>query len=104
MSRRTRRRACQNDARRPRCSRQSTREQTMLTRRNVLQAAGTGALMAAAGWPSARAQQPALTLSPALPEGVRQAAALDALPGKKPLIKLAYRPPNYETPIEYLRD
>ena len=28
---------------------------------------------------------------------------LDTLPGKKPLIKLAYRPPNYETPIEYLR-
>jgi sulfite dehydrogenase len=28
---------------------------------------------------------------------------LDALPGKKPLIKLTYRPPNYETPIEYFR-
>jgi DMSO/TMAO reductase YedYZ molybdopterin-dependent catalytic subunit len=28
---------------------------------------------------------------------------LDALPGKKPLIKLSYRPPNYETPIEYFR-
>ena len=30
-------------------------------------------------------------------------AVLDALPGKKPLIKLTYRPPNYETPIEYFR-
>jgi DMSO/TMAO reductase YedYZ molybdopterin-dependent catalytic subunit len=30
-------------------------------------------------------------------------ALLDALPGKKPLIKLSYRPPNYETPIEYFR-
>jgi DMSO/TMAO reductase YedYZ molybdopterin-dependent catalytic subunit len=28
---------------------------------------------------------------------------LDSLPGKKPLIKLSYRPPNYETPIEYFR-
>ncbi len=28
-------------------------------------------------------------------------AVLDALPGKKPLIKLSYRPPNYETPLEY---
>ena len=28
---------------------------------------------------------------------------LDALPGKKPLIKLSYRPPNYETPIQYFR-
>jgi DMSO/TMAO reductase YedYZ molybdopterin-dependent catalytic subunit len=27
----------------------------------------------------------------------------DALPGKKPLIKLSYRPPNYETPISYFR-
>ena len=25
------------------------------------------------------------------------------MPGKKPLIKLSYRPPNYETPIEYFR-
>ena len=38
-----------------------------------------------------------------LPEGTRAAAVLDALPGKKPLIKLSYRPPNYETPIEYFR-
>jgi DMSO/TMAO reductase YedYZ molybdopterin-dependent catalytic subunit len=39
-----------------------------------------------------------------LPEGVRAGAILDTLPGKKPLIKLSYRPPNYETPIEYFRD
>ena len=25
------------------------------------------------------------------------------MPGKKPLIKLSYRPPNYETPLEYFR-
>jgi DMSO/TMAO reductase YedYZ molybdopterin-dependent catalytic subunit len=42
-------------------------------------------------------------LSPALPQGVRQSAALEALPGKKPLLKLSYRPPNYETPIDYFR-
>jgi DMSO/TMAO reductase YedYZ molybdopterin-dependent catalytic subunit len=34
---------------------------------------------------------------------MRSEAVLEALPGKKPLIKLAYRPPNYETPIEYFR-
>ena len=28
---------------------------------------------------------------------------LEALPGKKPLIKLTYRPPNYETPIANFR-
>ena len=33
-----------------------------------------------------------------LPAGTREEAALEALPGKKPLIKLTYRPPNYETP------
>jgi DMSO/TMAO reductase YedYZ molybdopterin-dependent catalytic subunit len=38
-----------------------------------------------------------------LSEGTRAAAIVDTLPGKKPLIKLTYRPPNYETPIEYFR-
>ncbi len=36
-----------------------------------------------------------------LPEGVYDTAALEALPGKRPLIKLTYRPPNYETPLSY---
>src|SRR5262249_62048478 len=44
-----------------------------------------------------------INLPAALPEGARSSAILDALPGKKPLIKLSYRPPNYETPIEYFR-
>jgi DMSO/TMAO reductase YedYZ molybdopterin-dependent catalytic subunit len=38
-----------------------------------------------------------------LPEGARSEAVLEVLPGKKPLVKLTYRPPNYETPIEYFR-
>ncbi|MFO1103599.1 MAG: molybdopterin-dependent oxidoreductase [Methylocystis sp.] len=42
-------------------------------------------------------------LSPALPEGVRDAAALEAVAGKNPLIRLSRRPPNYETPIDYFR-
>src|SRR5207253_3176104 len=49
------------------------------------------------------AQAAVANLPPALPEGTRNSAALEALPGKKPLIKLSYRPPNYETPIEYFR-
>ena len=44
-----------------------------------------------------------LDLPAALPEGMRDEAIMEALPGKKPLIKLSYRPPNYETPIEYFR-
>jgi DMSO/TMAO reductase YedYZ molybdopterin-dependent catalytic subunit len=38
-------------------------------------------------------------LPPGLPQGVYDAATLEALPGKEPLIKLTYRPPNYETPL-----
>jgi DMSO/TMAO reductase YedYZ molybdopterin-dependent catalytic subunit len=49
------------------------------------------------------AQAGGLDLPKALPEGVRASAVLESLPGKKPLIKLSYRPPNYETPIEYFR-
>ena len=29
---------------------------------------------------------------------------MDALPGKRPLIKLSYRPPNFETPLDYFRE
>ena len=43
-------------------------------------------------------------LEPILPAGLREAAKLEALPGKAPLIKLTYRPPNYETPIDYFKD
>ncbi len=40
---------------------------------------------------------------PTLPDGLRSVAELESLPGKKPLIKLSYRPPNYETPLMYFR-
>ena len=81
----------------------------MITRRNLLEATGVGAVLAGSGavvpqWFTAQAEaEVPLNLPPALPEGTRTEAILDALPGKKPLIKLSYRPPNYETPIEYFR-
>ena len=37
-----------------------------------------------------------------LPEGAEP--LLEALPGKVPLIKRSFRPPNFETPIDYLKD
>jgi sulfite dehydrogenase len=82
----------------------------MFTRRSLLDAAGAGALFAGAfsqlfinqAGAEGGAQE-GLNLSPQLPDGTRAEAVLDALPGKKPLIKLSYRPPNYETPIEHLR-
>jgi DMSO/TMAO reductase YedYZ molybdopterin-dependent catalytic subunit len=87
----------------------------MITRRRLLEAAGTGAVLAAAGRELSRtfvteafvteaeAQAAGLSLPAQLPEGTRQEAVLEALPSKQPLIKLSYRPPNYETPIELLR-
>jgi DMSO/TMAO reductase YedYZ molybdopterin-dependent catalytic subunit len=41
-----------------------------------------------------------LWLSSQLPDGTRAEAKLVTLPGKRPLIRLADRPPNYETPIQ----
>ncbi len=56
--------------------------------------AGAGLLAPRAG----RAQAPAPAL-PSLPAGAIEAGVLDALPGKRPLIKRSYRPPNYESPV-----
>src|SRR5438552_3069145 len=80
------------------------REDAMLTRRGLI-TSGAGLALAGSGLrlaPSEAAAGP-LDLPAALPEGARSNAVLDALPGKKPLIKLSYRPPNYETPLEYFR-
>ncbi len=74
----------------------------MITRRRLLEGASAGAALAGLGVPLAKAAVPGLT--EALPPGMRGEAVLEALPGKKPLIKLAYRAPNYETPIEYFRE
>lgn len=90
----------------------------MITRRTLLTAASTGATLIGLDHlglnhlgldyvlplDESSAQAAGLELSPALPAGTRAEALLDDLPGKMPLIKLAYRPPNYETPIEYFRN
>ncbi|HEY1361051.1 MAG TPA: molybdopterin-dependent oxidoreductase [Xanthobacteraceae bacterium] len=79
------------------------------TRRSFLGGTGIAAVGAALGasgigFPRvAEAEAQGLSLPAALSEGTRSSAVLDALPGKRPLIKLSYRPPNYETPIEYFR-
>src|SRR6202035_830520 len=49
------------------------------------------------------AEAAGVPLSPGLPSGVASSAAMEALPGKKPLIRLSYRPPNYEAPLEYFK-
>jgi DMSO/TMAO reductase YedYZ molybdopterin-dependent catalytic subunit len=71
----------------------------LLARRRML---GMGAVtLAAPALLRRQALAAASSLSTGLPDGVYGSASLDALPGKKPLIKLSYRPPNYETPTSY---
>jgi DMSO/TMAO reductase YedYZ molybdopterin-dependent catalytic subunit len=74
-----------------------------ITRRHLLQRAGIAGLGAAAGLalPHGSGAAEKSFLIPGLPDGLYGVAELDSLPGKKPLIKLSYRPPNYETPLEY---
>jgi DMSO/TMAO reductase YedYZ molybdopterin-dependent catalytic subunit len=72
----------------------------MISRRAMV--AG-GAVAVAGSWPLTRVGSAAekSSLPRGLPEGVYDTATLEALPGKKPLIKLTYRPPNYETPLSH---
>ncbi len=74
----------------------------MITRRHLLETAGAGAALAMSGYRLAAAAGAGLT--PGVPEGLGTVATMEALPGKKPLIKLSYRPPNYESPLETFRN
>jgi DMSO/TMAO reductase YedYZ molybdopterin-dependent catalytic subunit len=69
----------------------------MITRRSVLQTAVGGLALAGGGLlgTSARA---------GLPSGTIESGTVESLPGKQPLIKRSYRPPNYETPLAYFDD
>ena len=77
----------------------------IISRRRLLEGAGVGAVVAGAGigLDAFKAAAAPLDLPKALPAGTREEAVLEALPGKKPLIKLTYRPPNYETPGSIFR-
>ena len=69
----------------------------MTTRRSVLQTAVSGLVLAGGGLYGRLARA-------GLPDGTVESGILDALPGKQPLLKRSYRPPNYETPVAYLDD
>src|SRR5690348_1552579 len=77
----------------------------MITRRRLLETAGAGAALAVSGLSPkfSEAIAAGVNLTPGVPEGVASIATMGTLPGKKPLIQLADRPPNYEAPLEYLR-
>jgi DMSO/TMAO reductase YedYZ molybdopterin-dependent catalytic subunit len=78
----------------------------MTSRRAFLQA-GVGTL-AGALYAQRTGAEPAGandTLAAAeLPAGTRASAQLYALPGKRPLIKKTFRPPNFETPTQYFNE
>jgi DMSO/TMAO reductase YedYZ molybdopterin-dependent catalytic subunit len=76
----------------------------MTSRRRFLRDVASGLAVMGAGSLVPRLARGAekVSLGPAgLPSGTLEESVLDALPGKRPLIKRAFRPPNYETPIEY---
>jgi DMSO/TMAO reductase YedYZ molybdopterin-dependent catalytic subunit len=77
-------------------------EETMLklSRRDFLGTSVAGVAMT--GWTGV-ASAAIAELTPGVPAGVGGYAKMAALPGKKPLIQLADRPPNYEAPLEYFR-
>ena len=70
-----------------------------MNRRRLLAGASAAAFVAG----RARGADTSLWLSPQLPAGTREEAALGTLPGKQPLICLTDRPPNYESPIGTFR-
>jgi sulfite dehydrogenase len=74
-------------------------------RRLIAGAAGAGVLAAMGG---GRAFAAPVGSTAALgyeeiPDGALAEQTLEALPGKLPLIKKTYRPPNFETPTQYFR-
>jgi DMSO/TMAO reductase YedYZ molybdopterin-dependent catalytic subunit len=69
----------------------------MTTRRTVLQTALGGFALAGGGLGSQLAKA-------GLPQGALDGAVMERLPGKQPLIKRSYRPPNFESPLHYFDD
>src|SRR5204862_1416079 len=65
---------------------------------------GAGALAAAAPLLVRRAFGQQVQLTPGVPAGTVGEAVLDTLAGKKPLIRLSERPPNYETPLSFFNE
>ena len=69
-------------------------------RRRFLVASAAGLALGGVRPLQALGADPALR-TPGLPDGALDSARLDALPGKVPLIKRSWRPPNFETPVSY---
>jgi DMSO/TMAO reductase YedYZ molybdopterin-dependent catalytic subunit len=72
-------------------------------RRRLLVGAGAAAALGATKSMAAELGSSGALGFAELPDGTLAEQALFRLPGKLPLIKKSYRPPNFETPIEYFR-
>jgi DMSO/TMAO reductase YedYZ molybdopterin-dependent catalytic subunit len=69
-------------------------------RREVLKGIAGATVIGAGGVvPRLLGAAPLATGSEGLPSGAVDSAVLEALPGKRALIKRTFRPPNYETPV-----
>ena len=76
----------------------------MITRRHLLGTAGASAALAVSGVGFPKfAEAAEVGTTPGVPGGIASYITMGTLPGKKPLIMLSDKPPNYETPLEYLR-
>ena len=78
----------------------------MITRRRLLETAGGGAALAVSALSLPKffaAEAAGVDLTPGVPSGIGSYVTMGTLPGKKPLIQLADKPPNYESPLEYFR-
>jgi sulfite dehydrogenase len=79
---------------------------TALTRRRLvagLGGAGALAALAPARLLAAEVGSAAALGLEEIPDGTLAEQLLSSLPGKVPLIKKTFRPPNFETPVEYFR-
>ena len=71
----------------------------MLSRRRFMQSAG-GLLLA----PQVLQARDAAFGPDELPQGFLDTASMETLPGKFPLVRKSFRPPNFETPVNYFQE
>jgi DMSO/TMAO reductase YedYZ molybdopterin-dependent catalytic subunit len=76
-----------------------------MDRRDFLKTTGGLVLATGGAWAAAHVRAADSLLGPPeLPQGMLASSLLDALPGKVPLIKKTWRPPNFETPLSYFNE
>ena len=76
-----------------------------MNRRDFMKTTGGLVLATGGAWAAGHARAADSLLGPPeLPQGMLASSLLEALPGKVPLIKKSWRPPNFETPVSYFNE